>query len=493
METGMNALVKFPQRAPGFLSHDRDADAGEAKLSQMTFGQGGTGSAMYPSFGLLPAGQLLPERKLDYAREVGDGLNSSVLMAPLNWLMRTFPEAPPIVEKRSRQGQWSEVFPHALTTLLETPNPCYSGLELTMATVLDLAFGNAYWIKIRNGLGEVVQLWWVPRYMIVPRWSSDGTTYITHYDYLSFGKTQQIPPDDVVHFRFGIDPRNIRLGLSPLSSLLREIVMDDQAADFATAILKNLGVIGVVVSPKAGASGPAAEKALQEVKVKLKENFTAERRGEPMAIGAPTDVQLLQYNMQGFDVSPLRDVSEERVCAALGIPAAVVGFGTGLQQTKVGATMKEMRQLAWTGGLMPLQKIVARTIDRTLLSDRIYDGVRSYEPPPATTRSAVRMRFDNNQVRALWEDSSSKHDRVRKDWLSGMIMRSEARQETGRTFTAADAIYIQPVNVTQLDANGEPKPMPSNNSDPAATDTPASDGGGSASQSDPSLPSTEDT
>jgi hypothetical protein len=71
--------------------------------------------------------------------------------------------------------------------------------------------------------------------------------------------------------------------------------------------------------------------------------------------------------MQGFDVSPLRDVSEERVCAALGIPAAVVGFGTGLQQTKVGATMKEMRQLAWTGGLIPMQKIVGDEIDRSLL------------------------------------------------------------------------------------------------------------------------------
>src|SRR5262249_24002262 len=161
----------------------------------------------------------------------------------------------------------------------------------------------------------------------------------------------------------------------------RDVVMDDQAADFATAILKNLGGIGVVVSPESAGGGAVAKSAAQETKEFVQENFTGERRGKVLALGAPTKVNLLQYNMQGFDVSPLRDVSEERVCAALGIPAAVVGFGTGLQQTKVGATMKEMRQLAWTGGLMPLQKIVAKTIDRSLLSDRLYDGAQGYEPP----------------------------------------------------------------------------------------------------------------
>jgi hypothetical protein len=90
------------------------------------------------------------------------------------------------------------------------------------------------------------------------------------------------------------------------------------------------------------------------VKQYIQRAFTGDKRGEALALGAPTEAQLLQYNMQGFDVGPIRDVSEERVCAAIGIPAAVVGFGTGLQQTKVGATMKEMRQLAWISGVIPL-------------------------------------------------------------------------------------------------------------------------------------------
>lgn len=445
----MSSLVKFPQRPPGFLAPPSEQKA----LTQMVHGYG-----TLPMFSMLPADTLLPSSKPDYARQVGDGLGSSVLMAPLNWMMRTFPEAPHIVQTRNDQRQWEEVSDHALTALISRPNDFYSGLLLMMATVLDLCFGNAFWLKIRNELGEVVQLWWVPRMMMDPRWN-DPKVFIDHYDYFAGGQTVPVDPRDVVHFRFGLDPRNIRLGLSPLGSLARDIVMDDQAADFATAILKNLGVIGVVISPEIG--GAVSKPALQETKEWIQENFSGDRRGNPLALPSPTKVQLLQYQMQGFDVSPLRDVSEERVCAALGIPAAVVGFGTGLQQTKVGATMKEMRQLAWYGGLMPMQKIVADEVKRSLLTDKIYvDGTDPYAP---ASGAPIRMAFDTSTVFALAEEAGAKHDRVRKDYLAGIIMRSEARVSTGRGAAkdGSDDVYVQPVNVTQLDDNGTPKPSPS--------------------------------
>src|SRR5581483_9721010 len=168
-----------------------------------------------------------------------------------------------------------------------------------------------------------------------------------------------------------------------------------------------------VIAPKDGA-GAGGKDSAKETKEFIQEHFTGERRGRALALSKPTEVNLLQYNMQGFDVSPLRDVSEERVCAALGIPAAVVGFGTGLQQTKVGATMKEMRQLAWTGGIMPLQKIIGKTTDRSLLSEKIYDGFQAYAPPPPNRRGTLRMKFNTKEVAALWEDAASKHDRVRR-------------------------------------------------------------------------------
>jgi HK97 family phage portal protein len=382
---------------------------------------------------------MLPATDLDYETEVGDGLGSSVLAAPLNWMMRTFPEAPPIVE-RLRKEEWNSVTDHALLRLLSRPNPFYGGRTLWMATVLDFAWGEAFWIKIRNRSDEVIQLWWVPRTTMQPKWPNDGgKTYIDHYEYRpGAGGKEDIAVRDVVHFRFGVDPRNTRRGLSQLGALWREVATDDQAANFAASILRNLGVLGVVISPKeAGTVGN--KEAVKEVKEYIQNHFTGDKRGEALALGAPTDVNLLQYNMQGFDTSPIRDLSEERVCAALGIPAAVVGFGTGLQQTKVGATMKELRQLAWTGGIIPMQEIIADEVDRSLIPE--------FE---AGRENRFRLRFDTSKVRALWEDANEKHDRIRKDVLASIITPMQAQQLLGYPIDEDRDVYLQPVNLIQL-------------------------------------------
>lgn len=409
---------------------------------------------------------LLPQTKVDYAREVGDGMGSSVLMACLNFLMRTFPEAPPIVEK-FRAEEWKQKPDHDLIALLRRPNPFYSGRTLWMATVLDFAFGNAYWLKIRNADGKVVQLWWVPRATMTPRWDNDGKSFITHYEYrpgqtsadgrtlvsVGGGVGTRVDVKDVVHFRFGIDPNNPRLGLSQLGSLMREIAVDDIAAGFTASVFNRLGVIGVVISPEG--EGQINDEDVKATKEYVKSAFTGDQRGDPLVLGAPTKVQLLQYNLQGFDTAPVRDVSEERVCAALGLPAAVIGFGTGLHQTKVGATMKEMRQLAWTGGIIPMQEVLAEDMDLQLL-------------PEFETGEHTRVRFDTSRVRALWEDNNEKHTRVREDYKAKLIDRAEARRETGRTPRPEDeGVYFsgpQPTD-SQPNASEPTTPQPSGDED----------------------------
>lgn len=402
---------------------------------------------------VTPVSSLLPATNKDYGKKVGDGLGSSVLAAPLNFVMRTHPEAPPIVERLSGE-EWKVDAKSEVVQLLKKPNPFYNGRTLQMCTVLDLSFGEAFWLKLRNSSDQVVELWWAPRQLMEPKWPSGGSEYIERYDYHVGGKTVPIRPRDVVHFRFGLDPRNIRRGLSPLGALVREVAVDDEAAAFTSTILENLGVIGVVISPKE--KGTADQKTIDEVKAFIKRNFTKDKRAEPLALGAPTDVNLLQYNMSGFNVAPIRDISEERVCAAMGLPAAVVGFGTGLHQTKVGATMKEMRQLAWTGGLIPLGEIMSDQIDMSLLPD--------FEPK-AAERGEIRMRYDTSKVRALWEDTNEKHTRVREDYRAGLIDRATALRETGRAAADADIGVYYSGPKSDLPPATPAKPKPDNEED----------------------------
>jgi HK97 family phage portal protein len=393
---------------------------------------------------------MLPGTSFNYKAEVGDGLSSGVITAALCWIMRSFPEAPCIVESRSaaKDALWEVETGHPLEDLLDQPNPYYDGGVLWMSTVLDFAFGEAFWQKIRNGKHEVVELWWIPRALITPiyddqRWPG---VWIHHYEYKVGGRSFELPVEDVVHFRFGMDPRDPRRGFSQLAALFREVYIDDQAANFTASILRNLGIIGLVFSPKTGGT-PIPPGKLDEFKKYVQENFTADKRGQAMAFSNPIDAQVLAYNLQGFNVGPLRDISEERVCAALGIPAAVIGFGTGLQQTKVGATMREMIQLAWRGSIMPTQKAMARELKRSLVGEFQKQASR------------YRVRFDVSKIHALWEDDQQKAQRVATTAENSLITVGEARRELGYPADAKHDFYLRKVTVQAVPADEPMKPV----------------------------------
>lgn len=403
--------------------------------------------------------------KFNYAAEVGNGLGSSVLVSLLCWLMRTFPESPAVVEKRDAD-QWKLQWGHQMSRLIARPNPYYTGRVLWMATVMEFAFGNAYWLKVRNGLDEVVELWWVPSALMRPVWDpANKESFIDYYQYSVNGHTYDVEPRDVVHFRFGLHPENPRMGYTPLAAMVREIYVDDQASNFTASVLRNLGIVGIVVSPKVGEKIPADK--LQQTKEYLQQNFTGDKRGQGLVFGAPTDVQLLQYNLQGFDVGPIRDIAEERLSAALGIPAAVVGFGTGLQQTKVGATMRELIQQAWNGCIMPMQAILGEELDRSLLSD-FQDNTNIF-----------RSQFDTSDVRALREDEKDKADRLSSLAEKGVITLAEARRPLGFPIGPEHDVYYRPSNVTAVkrpDEQPEPpkaEPVPSNVVQPSTDATDA--------------------
>ena len=70
--------------------------------------------------------------------------------------------------------------------------------------------GNAYLVKIRNGQGAVIQLWWIPDHLIEPRWEPNSNQFIGWYEYTVDGRVLKIEPKDIIHFRYGLDPYNPR-------------------------------------------------------------------------------------------------------------------------------------------------------------------------------------------------------------------------------------------------------------------------------------------
>ncbi len=380
-------------------------------------------------------GTLLKRTRYDYRREIGDGLDSSVVTAPIRWVQRALPEAVLVVKRRKPGGGYEQLDEHEMLALIQRPNAMYGDIALWGATVLSWYLaGNAYWLIVRNGVGRPAEIWYVPHWMMEPRWPEDGGAYLSHYRYTPGGGHApiDIDPDDVIHFRDGINPRNTRLGLSALDSVIREIFMDLESSNFVASLLRNMGVPGVVISPKGGAM--AAPGDVEATKSWFQEQFGGDRRGGPLVMGAPTDVQPYGFNPQQMNMSEARDIAEERVCAVIGVPAAVVGFGAGLQTAKVGATMAELHKIAWLNGVLPLARALADELKRSLL-------------PQFGNAAGLDVAWDTDDVPALQEDEAKQVERLIKEVSAGLVTVYEYRSARGWPADDSHKYYLRSISM----------------------------------------------
>ncbi len=412
---------------------------GIRKMGQMVFRGAGSSRRWF----WMPSGH-------DYLRDVGDGTNSSTVTAPLFWVARTFPEAPPALWEKQDDGQEKQHRDHPMLRLLEKPNGFYTGVEMWMATVTEYAVdGNAYWLKLRNGTGQPGELWWTPSWLLEP--IGDDQNLITHYEYTPGGETFEIAVEDVVHFRFGIDPDNRMRGRSPLRSVLGEVFTDQEAAQFTASLLKNMGVPGLMVSPEKGVTVAPDEAA--ETKAGLLAKFTGDKRGEPIVMTGATKIEQFGFSPEQLLLRELRRIPEERVTAVMGVPAIVAGLGAGLDRSTF-TNMAEAREAAYESGIIPTQRILAEVIRWKLLSE--------FEGDPFLWR----FGFDLSKVRVLQEDLYRLVQRHAVGLREGGEMVSEFRRALDLPVDDnRDNVFLRPANVVTVPAGeaGSTVPTPSQN------------------------------
>lgn len=387
-------------------------------------------------------GSSLGRTRFNYEAEVPDGgRGNAIVVACIGWVQKAFPEAPLRVSQVARDGARKPVADHPMVMLIRRPNDFYSGIILWMATLADWwVTGNAYWIKVRSEGERVVRLWYVPSWLIEPHWpESDSTVFIDYYTYSPGNiKPIEIPPSEVVHFRNGIDPNNVRKGLSPLASTVREIFTDDEGANYTATMLRNSGVPNVVVQPD-GDNTFSPENA-QQFKGEFMSRFGGDRRGEPMVLRAKAKIEQLAFNPEQMNVKGLRRIPEERVTAVLGVPAIVAGLGVGLDASTYN-NLAGLREQAYEGNIIPSQRIMAEELHAQLLGDFVADV------------DQWAVDFDLSQVRVLQEDQQRVAERAVKLAGGPVLKLNEARQMMGAPELPDGDMFWAPVSATPINAD----------------------------------------
>ncbi len=415
-------------------------------FTSMTWGSGNTGRAWWHW-------NQHGTSSFNYGRYVGDGRGNSIVQSVLGWEARKFPEAHLALRRKKADGSTEQIVTHPFLDLLERPNDFYNGETMVVAALMDRrATGNGYILKLRSAAERVVQLWYVPQTMIEPYWSQPDH-FIDAYKYTPDGSGAPIylRPKDVIHLRLGIDPKNVRLGLSPIGSLTREIFTDEEAGNYTAALLRNVGVPPVVVSPD-GDTEITPDDA-EGIKLMMDQRFGGDNRGNSMVLSSKVKVERVSMSPTELDLSGLRDLPEERVTGVLGVPAIVAGMGAGLAQSAY-ANVTTLREVAVEDYLLPTYRLVAADLRQQLLPDFAQADL-----------AALEVYFDTGDIRELQEDVNKLHEREALGLRSGGITIEEYRAATGRDPLPTDGTLLIPATavptpVASLGLVPEPVPAP---------------------------------
>ena len=346
-------------------------------------------------------------------RKVGTGLGLSVITAPVFWIARQASEA----VFRGKLNDDNIIEDHPLIDLLAQPNPYYIASRIWMAMSIDLTLqGNAYLEIERDELQEPVALHWIPSIAIEPK--GTDTVLITHYVHNVNGKERRLRKEDVIHVAFGIDMMDLKRGLSPLQGIINEAFTDAEACLFTAAVLANQGFPGIVISPKESDGGGADfdQKLADKLKTFFRKALGRGNRGDVVVVNDAITLDKLEIDLSKLSLEKLRQVPESRVCAVTGVPAAVVGFALGIAQTKVGATMTELRKEAYESAVVPLMKLLVKAFNEQLVPEWPQD---------------IEVVQDLRAVRVLRDYTGGLQDRVIRLWEAGLVQHREARRDLG--------------------------------------------------------------
>lgn len=211
-----------------------------------------------------------------------------------------------------------------------------------------------------------------------------GQNYYEYTDPLTM-KRHEFEPSQVIHLRWRRGPDGV-MGIGPLAgTAAAEMMGDITAMQYTIALLRNMGVPGIVLSPLFESSdiSPAEAASMSQA---LNNTTGRGGQGNAVVLSKPFRIDEMSGVSGIADTRRLRWVPEERICAACKIYAALLGIGTGSEQTRVGATMESLVRLWWEKGVLPMMGHLSEQLGKQLLwrfmDQRRYELVPDVDDSP---------------------------------------------------------------------------------------------------------------
>lgn len=277
--------------------------------------------------------------------------------------------------------------------VLDDPHPDLTHFEVWETAYCHLLlWGNAYFVKVRNGLGQVVELWNIhPSQVKVERTRAGKVFTVTDID-----GARKYTPADILHIP-GLSYDG-RVGLSRIQHARQHIGLGMAAEEYAARFFGSGSMLSGILT----ASGPLNQEQADRLKARWKEKVGGLNNAHDIAVldnGAsfspvsvpPEDAQLLQtQNWSAGQVAMLFGLPPH----AIGLVEKSTSWGSGIEQQKIG-------MVQFTLDPTYLTRVEQRVTKEVLLNPSVYAEYTREGLLRGDSKSRASFYSQMRQMRAM--------------------------------------------------------------------------------------------
>ncbi len=383
-------------------------------------------SVVSKAFSFMPVWTRYAFSKLTFFKIVQEGYKqNAAVSACATTLQLTFPE-PPLLAGYEEDGRFLPDYKHPVMALLQQPNMDMGQSEFMQFAIAYCSIGgNAYIWKQRAQNRRVIALWPFSDAQITPIAGHDTSEgFVAYYEFdAGDGKRIPISKDDIIHWKWMIDPLQPWKGIGAIELCAREVEKDNEATAYIFALLKNNAVPPVVITLEED-----DDSTQDEIDAMGSKWVQKHGQGQPAFITSGMKVEQMGFDLNKLAADTLADIPETRIAANFHVPPSVAGLNVGVKRSDYGDAAARKAFTEQT--LMSLWRLFA---------SELLNGLKNEYPGTAAN---FVLQFDLRRVGALQEELSSRWERVTLAFNRSLLTRARALQELGMQPSAGDDVYF---------------------------------------------------
>lgn len=205
---------------------------------------------------------------------------------------------------------------HPLEKVLRSPNPWMGSSFLKRFTAMWMLLrGEAYWMLVPNGAGELAEIWPIPSYRIFP--IADEKKYIRGYGYTNNeGRVIPLPVENICYFREP-NPYDFHRGMSKVSAYALPMLTDLQAAEWNRDTFANEAALKTLISVPADMQ----DGNFRELKAEIIRELVDGRKRYMIARAGDIEAKQLGLSQKEMEFLSGREFTRDEIDRIFGIPS----------------------------------------------------------------------------------------------------------------------------------------------------------------------------